>query len=173
MTRISTDEEERFLDRQKRLNTIHRNMMAKCSGDDSSCTTGPPMESTQAMRDRIRELSTISDDYDRAVLCVLNDLEALVSEKRVTILQQEYTDEDMAAVGRAFMEAIEQARLSDEWVKNWSPAQCPSEIIFDLLNRDGAEKVGISPFDFVQLAFARLKEPELRQVAQAILKQLP
>lgn len=35
------------------------------------------MKSTQAMRDRIRELSTVSDDYDRAVLCVLDDLEAL------------------------------------------------------------------------------------------------
>jgi hypothetical protein len=35
------------------------------------------MKSTQAMRDRIRERSTISDDYDRAVLCILDDLEAL------------------------------------------------------------------------------------------------
>jgi hypothetical protein len=33
------------------------------------------MKSTQAMRDRIRELSTISDDYDRAVLCVLDDFD--------------------------------------------------------------------------------------------------
>lgn len=100
------------------------------------------MKSTQAMRDRIRELSTISDDYDRAVLCVLDDLEALpLSEKRVTILPQEYTDEDMAVVGRAFMEAIEQARQSDPWVKDWAPAQCPSEIIFDLLNRSDDQVV--------------------------------
>lgn len=39
-------EEEKFLERQKRLNTIHRNMMAKCSGDDSNCTTGPPLSPT-------------------------------------------------------------------------------------------------------------------------------
>lgn len=59
-----------------------------------------------------------------------------MSEKPVTISQhEEYSDEDMAAVGRAFMEAIEQARRADPWVKGWSPAQCPSEIIFDLLNR--------------------------------------
>ena len=37
------------------------------------------MKSTQAMRDRIRELSAPErDDYDRAVLCVLDDLEALL-----------------------------------------------------------------------------------------------
>jgi hypothetical protein len=59
-----------------------------------------------------------------------------MSENSVTISQHEYDDEDMAAVGRAFMEAIEQARQSDPWVKNWAPLQCPSEIIFDLLNRD-------------------------------------
>lgn len=84
------------------------------------------MKSTQAMRDRIRELSTISDDYDRAILCVLDDLEARKRAEEA---------EDMAAVGQAFMEAIEQARQSDPWVKDWAPAQCPSEIIFDLLNR--------------------------------------
>lgn len=49
MTRISTDEEERHLERQKRLNTIHRNMMAKCDGDDSNCTTGPPTWNTEAV----------------------------------------------------------------------------------------------------------------------------
>ncbi|VIO73842.1 hypothetical protein [Bradyrhizobium ivorense] len=32
------------------------------------------------------------------------------------------------------MDAIEQARTSDPWVKAWAPLQCPSEIIFDLLN---------------------------------------
>lgn len=41
MSRISSEEEERFLERQKRLNTIHRNMMLKCDGDDSNCTIGP------------------------------------------------------------------------------------------------------------------------------------
>jgi len=44
-------------------------------------------------------------------------------------------DEDMAAVGRNLMEAIESARNSDPWMKNWAPLQCPSEIVFDLLNR--------------------------------------
>lgn len=47
----------------------------------------------------------------------------------------EYDDEDMAAVGRALMEALEQARNSDPWMKTWAPLQCPSEIVFDLLNR--------------------------------------
>lgn len=50
-------------------------------------------------------------------------------------IDAQYGDEDMADVGRAFMEAIEQARSSDPWVKTWAPIQCPSEIIFDLLNR--------------------------------------
>lgn len=37
------------------------------------------MKSTQAMRDRCRELSNSErDDYDRAVICVLDDLEALL-----------------------------------------------------------------------------------------------
>jgi hypothetical protein len=39
------------------------------------------MKSTQAMRDRIRELMTDPiDDYDRAVLCVLNELEHMLNE---------------------------------------------------------------------------------------------
>ncbi|MBR1032729.1 hypothetical protein [Bradyrhizobium liaoningense] len=38
------------------------------------------MKSTQAMRDRIRELmGRYQDDYDRAVECVLDDLESLIS----------------------------------------------------------------------------------------------
>jgi hypothetical protein len=37
------------------------------------------MKSTQAMRNRIRELmNREQDDYDRAVECVLDDLEALL-----------------------------------------------------------------------------------------------
>lgn len=37
------------------------------------------MKSTQAMRNRIRELTdTVRDDYDRAVLCVVDDLEAML-----------------------------------------------------------------------------------------------
>lgn len=40
------------------------------------------MKSTKAMRNRIRELSnTIRDDYDRAVLCVVDDLETLLREQ--------------------------------------------------------------------------------------------
>lgn len=41
----------------------------------------------------------------------------------------EYTDEDMAAVGRALMSAITQYAP-----KGWSPADCPSEIVGDLHN---------------------------------------
>lgn len=41
--------------------------------------------------------------------------------------------EDMAAVGRALMDAIES--FSDEPpLKGWAPAQCPSEIVGDLVN---------------------------------------
>ena len=41
----------------------------------------------------------------------------------------EYTDEDMAAVGRATMAAIKaHANIG------WSPADCPSEIVGDLRN---------------------------------------
>lgn len=37
------------------------------------------MKSTQAMRDRCRELSKPhADDYDRAVICVIDDLEAIL-----------------------------------------------------------------------------------------------
>ncbi len=40
------------------------------------------MKSTQAMRDRIRELMTEpQDDYDRAVECVLDDLESFLVER--------------------------------------------------------------------------------------------
>jgi hypothetical protein len=49
--------------------------------------------------------------------------------------RQEYSDDDMADVGRAFMEAIEQARTGDPFMKGWAPLQCPSELVFDLLNR--------------------------------------
>ena len=41
----------------------------------------------------------------------------------------EYTDEDMAAVGRALMSAIAQYAP-----KGWSPADCPSELVGDLHN---------------------------------------
>ncbi len=41
------------------------------------------MKSTQAMRDRIRELmNREQDDYDRAVECVLDDLEMLLNLSR-------------------------------------------------------------------------------------------
>jgi hypothetical protein len=38
------------------------------------------MKSTQAMRDRLRELSSmpLRDDYDCAVICVIDDLEELL-----------------------------------------------------------------------------------------------
>lgn len=44
------------------------------------CGAHRAMQSTQAMRDRLRELSNVTgrDDYDRAVICVVNDLEALL-----------------------------------------------------------------------------------------------
>jgi hypothetical protein len=42
------------------------------------------MKSTQAMRDRIRELMTDpQDDYDRAIECVLDDLELLIRRSSI------------------------------------------------------------------------------------------
>ncbi|MDE5451353.1 hypothetical protein GWE18_00485 [Bradyrhizobium sp. CSA112] len=41
----------------------------------------PDLKSTQAMRDRCRELSNAErDDYDRAVICIIDDLEAILME---------------------------------------------------------------------------------------------
>ena len=42
-------------------------------------------------------------------------------------------DEDMAAVGRALMEVLESNR-NHIFLEHWLPAQCPSEIVCDLLN---------------------------------------
>lgn len=41
------------------------------------------MKSTKPMRDRLRELSRTDghDDYDRAVLCVVDDLEAILASQ--------------------------------------------------------------------------------------------
>lgn len=41
------------------------------------------LRSTRAMRDRARELSRTDghDDYDRAVLCIIDDLEALLQQR--------------------------------------------------------------------------------------------
>lgn len=46
------------------------------------CGARRNLQSTQEMRDRIRELSRAGghDDYDRAVICVVNDLEALLQQ---------------------------------------------------------------------------------------------
>lgn len=44
-------------------------------------------------------------------------------------MDQEFSDEDMAAVGRALMHAI-----SAHAYPGWSPADCPSEIVGDLRN---------------------------------------
>jgi hypothetical protein len=44
------------------------------------------MKSTKAMRNRIRELMTDPiDDYDRAVLCVLDDLEHMLKEPQEAV----------------------------------------------------------------------------------------
>ena len=42
---------------------------------------------------------------------------------------ENFSDEDMAVVGRAFMEAI-----SNCAPKDWRPMECPSEIVGDLVN---------------------------------------
>lgn len=48
-------------------------------------------------------------------------------------MPQDFTDEDMAAVGRSLMAAIE-AHHDDPWMKDWAPADDPAEIVGDLLN---------------------------------------
>jgi hypothetical protein len=40
---------------------------------------GFEMQSTKAMRARIVELSRAGDDYDHAVICVINDLETILA----------------------------------------------------------------------------------------------
>ncbi len=42
-------------------------------------------------------------------------------------------DDDMASVGRALMDTID-ANIDQKPLKGWAPAQCPSEIVGDLLN---------------------------------------
>ena len=52
------------------------------------------MKSTQAMRDRCRELSKPNmDDYDRAVIYIIDDLEALM--KWVRLQHWQGSKEDM------------------------------------------------------------------------------
>lgn len=90
------------------------------------------------------------DDGIQGTLTLLNNLENALREKPRRGNYEgrhptDYTDEDMAAVGRAFMDAIDQARMADPWVKDWSPSQCPSEIIFQLINRvDEAQGLAVA-----------------------------
>ncbi|BAU77442.1 hypothetical protein [Metapseudomonas furukawaii] len=53
----------------------------------------------------------------------------------------EYTDEDMAAVGRALMQAIAQHAPP-----GWHPADCPSEIVADLAGQltEAREALGLA-----------------------------
>jgi hypothetical protein len=43
-----------------------------------------PLKSTPEMRARIRELATDRDDFDRAVLMVLDDIDALLRSQQLT-----------------------------------------------------------------------------------------
>ncbi len=47
--------------------------------------------------------------------------------------EDDYTDEDMAAVGRGLMEAL-RINSGHAFLQDWHPADCPSEIVVDLLN---------------------------------------
>jgi hypothetical protein len=59
------------------------------------------MKSTQAMRDRCRELSKPDrDDYDRAVICIIDDLEALQAALREATI---VTDEMVMAGAKAMV----------------------------------------------------------------------
>ena len=91
---------------------------AAASEDDSVSFSGAdPIADFQAVVDEVERLASLLGRAPQAGTAQSDD------------------DEDMANVGRAFMEAIEQARTSDPWMKDWAPIQCLSEIIFDLLNR--------------------------------------
>lgn len=46
----------------------------------------------------------------------------------------EFDDADMAAVGRALIDTLN-SNAGHSVLKGWAPAQCPSEIVVDLLNR--------------------------------------
>lgn len=50
--------------------------------------TGEIMDSTEAMRARVKELATPArDDYDRAVLCVLRDFDKIEAALRAVITE--------------------------------------------------------------------------------------
>lgn len=51
----------------------------------------------------------------------------------MTFSVEDFTDEDMAEVGRALMQTLNDNR-NHILLKNWHPLQCPSEIVVDLLN---------------------------------------
>ncbi|MEY9506939.1 hypothetical protein ABIE87_006497 [Bradyrhizobium diazoefficiens] len=76
------------------------------------------MKSTQAMRDRIRELMTDPiDDYDRAVLCVLNELEHMLNEPQTFGNAVLETTSNMAAAVENLARHQEQCDMDGVMVK--------------------------------------------------------
>ena len=51
---------------------------------------------------------------------------------------------DMANVGEALMEALRDAS-GHEFMKTWAPADCPTEIVFDLLNALDEARAALTP----------------------------
>lgn len=82
-------------------------------------------------------------------------------------------DADMAAVGRALMETID-ANIGEPPLKGWAPAQCPSEIVGDLLNMideayEGAAKVAET--SVLVFGEGEIKSPaDIRAIAEMVSK---
>jgi hypothetical protein len=91
--------------------------------------------------------------------------------------QPEFTDEDMAAVGRALMEALHDNREHRE-LRGWHPLNSPAEIVVDLLNRldDQAAEARAAARDFSERVSGLLRannvEVERRRRAEGYVARV-
>lgn len=88
----------------------------------------------QATPDQIAEMTVIAD----VMISTVNKIDvALIYATGVRAASGEATEDavrdDMANVGEALMEALGGAS-GHEFMKSWRPVDCPTEIVFDLLN---------------------------------------
>jgi hypothetical protein len=85
-----------------------------------------------------------------------------MSSEKVVANHLQYSDDDMTAVGRALMKVLSD-RHCHSFLKNWHPADCPSEVINDLLNAlDEAEQGEADAKAAYQSAFDRWQEAAAR-----------
>lgn len=70
--------------------------------------------------------------------------------------------EDMANVGRALMEAIEKDYSGHPFMQRWHPADCPTEIVGDLLN--ALDEARPAPVEAVERDEARIRHDERKRI---------